>query len=121
MKKAFVFLAVWFVWPVAGQQKTLPSLPLDDFQDGIHHWNLLHAERNYPRLRPDQVTEIADNFLAYQNEDGGWPKNLDWLGVLDADSVKRTLTPRYRESTASGSDAGTFLAPVHHPHRQLGT
>ncbi len=99
MKKAFVFLAVWFVWPVAGQQKTLPSLPLDDFQDGIHHWNLLHAERNYPRLRPDQVTEIADNFLAYQNEDGGWPKNLDWLGVLDADSVKRTLTPRYREST----------------------
>lgn len=82
-----------------GNKKELPVLSLDEFQDGIHHWNLEHAERNYPRLKPEQVREIADNLLAYQNEDGGWPKNLDWLGVLNADSVKQALTPRYREST----------------------
>ena len=72
---------------------------LDGFRDGIHHWNLEHPQRNYPRYAPSQYREIADNLLAYQNADGGWPKNIDWLAVLPADSVKAALRERYRRST----------------------
>ena len=69
---------------------------LEGFMDGIHHWNLEHKERNYKRLEPTQYREIANNLLAYQNTDGGWPKNIDWLGILPADSVKQALKERYR-------------------------
>ncbi len=72
---------------------------LDGFLDGIHHWNLEHPQRNYRRYSPKQYREIADNLLAYQNADGGWPKNIDWLAVLPADSVKAALRERYRRST----------------------
>ena len=47
----------------------------------------------------EQYIEIADNFIAYQNEDGGWPKNIDWLAKLPTDSVKAALKESYRRST----------------------
>lgn len=81
----------------AGAQKGIPAL--DGFHDGIHHWNLEHKERTYQRYVPEQYREIADNLIAYQNEDGGWPKNIDWLGVLPTDSVKTALKESYRRST----------------------
>ena len=80
-------------------QKTVNPPPLDAFKDGIHHWNLEHKERNYVRYEPPQYREIADNFIAYQNEDGGWPKNIDWLGVLNTDSVYAALKESYKRST----------------------
>ena len=96
IKSLFLLFAVCLT-SAAGAQTTHPSL--DGFMDGIHHWNLEHKERNYQRYSPEQYREIADNLLAYQNADGGWPKNIDWLGVLDADSVKASLRERYRRST----------------------
>ena len=78
-------------------QSGIPSLT--GFNDGIHHWNLEHKERNYQRYTPEQYREIADNFIAYQNEDGGWPKNIDWLAQLPTDSVKAALKENYKRST----------------------
>lgn len=78
-------------------QTTAPSL--DAFSDAIHHWNIEHKERNYARYEPSRFREIADNFIAYQNEDGGWPKNIDWLAVLNTDSVYEALKDSYKEST----------------------
>ena len=78
-------------------QSGIPSLT--GFNDGIHHWNLEHKERNYQRYTPEQHREIADNFIAYQNEDGGWPKNIDWLAQLPTDSVKAALKESYKRST----------------------
>lgn len=75
----------------------IPSL--EGFNDGIHHWNLEHKERNYQRYTPDEFESIADNLLAYQNPDGGWPKNIDWLAILPTDSVKNALNERYKRST----------------------
>jgi hypothetical protein len=75
------------------------SPSLDGFSDGIHHWNLEHRERTYQRFTPDQVHEIASNLMAYQNKDGGWPKNIDWLGVLNTDSVYQKLKESYKRST----------------------
>ena len=78
---------------------TVVNPSIEGFEDGIHHWNLLHKERNYQRLEASDYRRIADNLLAYQNQDGGWMKNIDWLGVLNADSVVADLTERYRQST----------------------
>lgn len=69
------------------------------FNDGIHHWNLVHEHRDYPRYTEAQYENIADNLIAYQNPDGGWMKNIDWLGILDTDSVKRTLSESHLRST----------------------
>ena len=95
--KSLLLLFAVCLTSVAGAQTSHPSL--DGFKDGIHHWNLEHKERNYQRYAPEQYREIADNLLAYQNADGGWPKNIDWLGVMNADSVKAALRERYRRST----------------------
>lgn len=75
----------------------IPSL--EAMSDGIHHWNLEHPIRDYARYAPKQYKEIADNFIAYQNPDGGWPKNIDWLAILPADSVYGALKERYKLST----------------------
>jgi len=72
---------------------------LNSFNDAIHHWNLEHKERNYERYSPQQYIEIADNFIAYQNQDGGWPKNIDWLAILNTDSVYSSLKESYKRST----------------------
>lgn len=94
-----IFVSLLLPALAGAQAPSLPELSIDGFKDGIHHWNLLHKERNYPRLETTQVVEIANNLMAYQNADGGWPKNLDLLAVLDADSVKQALSEEYRQST----------------------
>lgn len=74
-----------------------PSLDL--FADGIHHWYLVHEVGSCDRYAEDDFRSIAENLLAFQNEDGGWPKNIDWLGKLDADSVMQTKSKREGRST----------------------
>ncbi len=69
------------------------------FNDGIHHWNLEHKVREYARYSESQFVQIAENLMAYQNADGGWMKNMDWLAVINIDSVINSLSDRYRQST----------------------
>jgi len=59
------------------------------FQNSAHHWydiydknNVINAVPNQPRYNPAQITEIADNILLYQRDNGGWPKNYDMLAIL---------------------------------------
>lgn len=89
------FLAVCSVVG-ASAQHTISTVR---FNDGIHHWNLVHEHRDYPRYTEAQYENIADNLIAYQNPDGGWMKNIDWLGILDTDSVKRDLDEDHLRST----------------------
>ena len=96
-KLAMACIAICLCVSCSQVKKDAPSL--DGFRDGIHHWNLEHKERSYQRYSPEQYVEIADNFIAYQNEDGGWPKNIDWLAKLPTDSVKAALKESYRRST----------------------
>ena len=94
--------------------QTIPSI--DKLSDGIHHWNLGHPERTYARYTPEQYKEIADNFIAYQNKDGGWPKNIDWLAILPTDSVRNTLKVRERQSTLDNRNTYSqidYLAQVY--------
>lgn len=85
-------------------------------QDGIHHWNLVNPNRTYPRYDDSQYEQIADNLIAYQNEDGGWLKNMDWAGQLNADSVKATLDDTHRQSTLDNRNTFSqieYLADVY--------
>ncbi len=75
------------------------SLDLSKFADGIHHWYLFAENTNYKRIAADDYTAIADNILRYQNPDGGWPKNIDWLADIDADSLLASLDTSQRRST----------------------
>ncbi|MBN1925546.1 MAG: pectate lyase [Prolixibacteraceae bacterium] len=81
------------------EQQAIPYINLSKFSDGIHHWDLYSEIRSQERFDTTDVIDIANNLLAYQNEDGGWPKNIDWLAKLDRDSVINTLSERYRQST----------------------
>ena len=39
---------------------------------------------------PDQFRAIADNLVAWQNPDGGWPKDVDWrakLSIAEMNSI----------------------------------
>ena len=95
MKHFLTAIAVLACTSTFAQQA--PSLRL--FHDGIHHWYLEHEPGSCQTYDPTDYRSIADNLLAYQNKDGGWPKNIEWTGILDADSVINALTPRYRQST----------------------
>jgi len=99
MKRILITCIVIYVSGILSAQKFDNSIKLIQFKDGIHHWNLEHPIRNYPRLDRTEVEAIADNFLAWQNPDGGWPKNIDWLAKLKVDSVRQALVKKYREST----------------------
>lgn len=64
---------------------------LDGFSDGIHHWRNVHG-KDYERLAPEQVTQIADNLLLYQRKDGGWRENQDPTRILDAAERARIVS-----------------------------
>lgn len=80
------------------------SIKLIKFKRSIHQWNLNHPERNYSRFDRTEIEAIADNLIAWQNYDGGWPRNIDWLAKLNVDSVKRTLKKEDRRSSLDNTN-----------------
>lgn len=81
------------------ETKKYDYIDLSKFEDAIHHWDLYSKIRSKERFDSTNIIGIANNLITYQNDDGGWPKNIDWLAKLNPDSVVDDLTPRYRRST----------------------
>ncbi len=59
------------------------------FYSSMHHWydiydksNIIDPKPDQPRYSTSQITEIADNILIYQKDNGGWPKNYDMQAIL---------------------------------------
>lgn len=78
--------------------KSYPDVTI--FEDAIRHFNdTLALKFKFTRYTPSQVKEIAWNLVKYQNTDGGWPKNIDWLAIIEPDSVKKFLNNHYKTST----------------------
>lgn len=114
MKKKYFLMCLLMGASTYTLAQTFPST--EAFSDGIHHWNLDHSERNYKRYPAEQYVKIADNLVAYQNEDGGWPKNIDWMAELPADSVVNSLSEHYRQSTLDNRNTYSqieYLAQVY--------
>lgn len=97
----FIFLFTITVSFCVAQSKDTKTFYIDlsKFDDGIHHWNLYSSLRSEKRLDTTNIVGIANNLIAYQNTDGGWPKNIDWLAELDSEMVLQSLEEHYREST----------------------
>ena len=117
MKKTIIVLALAVLTlPAAAQQPQQPEVSSKRFADAVNHWNKEHGKQTYARYEPGQFREIADNIVAYQNADGGWPKNLDVMAKLDPDSVKAALKPRHRLSTLDNANVYTqveYLSEVY--------
>jgi PelA/Pel-15E family pectate lyase len=78
-------------------------ISITNLEESIHH-ALMKYERGKPayrRYRPDQSIHIADNLLIWQNRDGGWPKNIDWLKVMTDDDLD--AIPSFKKSKKSRS------------------
>lgn len=95
----FLIIALMFIHACQQKQEKYAYIDLSKFEDGIHHWNLYSRIRSTERLDTNDIIGIADNLLTYQNTDGGWPKNIDWLCTFSVDSVLGDLSERYRQST----------------------
>ena len=89
--------------------KVQESTPIDTdffgepmFYDSVHHYqmSMKPEERNYPRYRPEQVDEIVANFVLLQNDDGGWPKNLDWFKIPSGSSPQERIRSLHPEPGA---------------------
>lgn len=76
-----------------------PSISLEAFSDGIKHWQDRHG-KDYARYHSSQTTEIADNLLLYQRDNGGWIENRDPARILDA-GEKVALIAEKKQATGS--------------------
>lgn len=86
---AGVCLMVTGLAPTSMAQSAEPSaVTLEGFSDAIHHWQNRYGDR-YERYDPSQVSEIADNILLRQRDNGGWIENRDPMRVLsDAEKAE---------------------------------
>jgi len=85
--------------PQALAESKNEPIPLTAFSDGIKHWQDRHG-KDYARYQPRQVTEIADNLLLYQRNNGGWIENRDPARILDA-AEKAALVAEKAEDRSS--------------------
>ncbi len=84
--------------PILKAEVAIPPIDMSGFKDGISHWMQIH-EIDYPRYKPQEVIQIANNVIQLQNDDGGWPKNQDVLAMVDMDSLKHIDPSKSLKST----------------------
>lgn len=111
-KILLVIIAFIFFGFIKLQAQKIDYKPIDisGFEDDIRHWkNGPGKGLEYKRYTPDQVAEIADNLLKFQNPDGGWPKNIDWLGKLDYEQVWKRLSNFEKKSTCDNRNTYTQI------------
>jgi PelA/Pel-15E family pectate lyase len=102
MSKTRVAVAalVALAWqPAAFPAPKAEPISLAAFSDGIKHWQDRHG-KEYARYQPEQVTEIADNILLYQRENGAWIENRDPARILDPQDKAAIVAEK---SLATGS------------------
>ncbi len=89
----------------------------DYFGDQLEQWAKAHRKSPYARCQPSEYRLIADNMVAAQNADGGWPKNFDWLAErAAADSLLAALDAKHRLSTLDNKNVYSqveFLSDVY--------
>ena len=77
------------------------ALPPGKFRDGIPNWgnkNPFPQGYKYEHYTEQDYVGIADNLVAWQNEDGGWPKRIDYLGKLDVTETRALFHRSFKEN-----------------------
>ncbi len=77
------------------------------FRDGAHHWRKIRdANRVIQPLAdqaaypPARVDRIAENILLFQRDNGGWPKDYDYLAVLTPEQAAAVQATRKQNDTS---------------------
>jgi PelA/Pel-15E family pectate lyase len=87
-------LSILFSFSLNAQQNDVKesSINISGFYDSSHHWYDINDEnkiispvQNQPRYKRSDITNIADNILLFQKENGGWAKNYDMFAILTGD------------------------------------
>jgi PelA/Pel-15E family pectate lyase len=101
--KASAIIILMLFTQLLNAQKISPvqhftSIDPEPFADNTHHWydifdkkNIINPSPGRPQYKPTEITNIADNMLLFQKNNGGWPKNYDFFAILTGsqeDSVK---------------------------------
>ena len=108
----------------AAKQKKWAAIDTGAFADSIHHAVMKNKgqKAGYERYAPDRIVHIAENLLAYQNGDGGWPKNIDWLKPLSDE--ERAALPHgepgttWQDSTLDNSNTWSQIGYLAQVYRQ---
>ncbi len=116
----FVFMAIVLCTLSPAQAEESP-IDISLFRDSISHWNNEHGrDRNDPRLDPKDFVAIADRLLAYQNPDGGWPKNVDWLLDISVDDVRSIKGASMSRSTLDNRNVYPQVRYLVEAHKRSG-
>ncbi|HEY4310669.1 MAG TPA: pectate lyase [Pirellulales bacterium] len=99
--------ADWVVL-IEGTKASEPAeIDVRGFRDGAHHWRkirdnsrVIQALPDQPTYAPSQVAEIVGNILVFQRENGGWPKDYDYLAVLTPEQIAAIGATRDRTDTS---------------------
>ncbi|WEK20893.1 MAG: pectate lyase [Candidatus Pedobacter colombiensis] len=91
------YLAILFIgFSIAAKAQTTDfkytAVDPRPFADNANHWyfgfdkhNVINSKPNQPKYQPTELTNIADNILLFQKDNGGWPKNYDIMAILTAE------------------------------------
>ncbi|WP_321285892.1 pectate lyase [uncultured Sunxiuqinia sp.] len=119
MKVVLVFLLLIGSLSYASKQDKNEKGAFDllPFRSSSGHWYGIKDKENIINPLPDQkryddiqITEIADNMLLYQRENGGWPKNYDMQAILTEEQKHRLLETKDELHTTF--DNGTSYTQV---------
>lgn len=109
---------------ITGKDGKQVSISMEPFGDSMRHWygirdenNIVNPVKNQPRYNETQITQIADNILLFQRNNGGWPKNYDMQAILTSAQVDSLLkTKDMTHTTFDNSTTWThvdYLAKVY--------
>lgn len=115
-RKAFTLLFLFGVLNATGQPVSR-SVSTEPFGDSMRHWygirdagNIIDPEKNQRRYGDSEITEIANNILLFQRNNGGWPKNYDMQAILTKSQVKKLI--QTKETTNTTFDNGTTYTHI---------
>jgi pectinesterase len=100
IKEQHLELADYIGKGIAGDAAQIDPRP---FADNAGHWygifdkkNIINPLPGRPKYKPTELTNIGDNILLFQKNNGGWPKNYDIFAIL---------TDAQKDSVAAAKDA----------------
>jgi len=106
----------------SARAKQWNPISIGAFADSISHVMMGYEGKKapYEQYAPKQIVHIAENLLAWQNPDGGWPKNKDWTKILAQNELARL--PHVTGAASSLDNRNTwsqidYLARVHQQTR----
>lgn len=103
-----------FAQKTKGIHSPYSTIDYEPFQDNTHHWydiadkdNMINALPARPRYKQTEITNIANNMLLFQKNNGGWPKNYDFFAILTPEQ-KNTVKAAKGETNTTFDNGNTY-------------